>query len=265
MFVFVGDGDNGKTTLLEAFRHILGDYAGSIEINHLMQTASSSDQQRTIADLHGKRFITASEAEEGQKMNEAKVKQITGMGRLTGRRLYGHAFEFDPLFKLFIDANHKPVIRGSDNAIWNRIRLVPFEISIPKAEQDRQLLKKLRVEAAGILAWAVRGCLAWQENGALTNPGTVTEAVEGYRQEMDMVRQFVEDACVVQKDAQVVFNDLYSRYQDWCKALREEPISSTAFGKWLTQHQFLPCRTSSARMRLGLKLKTLDPAAAAAQ
>jgi putative DNA primase/helicase len=159
LFMFYGDGDNGKTTLLEAVRYILGDYAGVVEINSLMQKASNSEQQHAIADLKGKRFVTASEVTEGQRFNEAKIKHITGMGRLKGRRMYGHAFEFDPQFKLFIDANHKPLIRETDNAIWNRVRLVPFKESIPKAEQDRDLLRKLHGEAPGILAWAVQGCV----------------------------------------------------------------------------------------------------------
>jgi putative DNA primase/helicase len=233
LFVLCGDGDNGKTTLLEAFRYIMGDYAGSIEINSLMQSASSSDQQRTVADLLGKRFVTASEAEEGQKLNEAKIKQLTGMGKQVGRRLYGHAFEFDPQFKLFIDANHKPVIRGSDPAIWNRIRLVPFAVSIPKAEQDRGLLAKLRVEAPGILSWAVQGCLEWQREGFLGTPAAITEAVESYREEMDIVAQFIADCCAVDPGLEAEAGELYLHFQQWCDQRREQPNSSTAFAKRL--------------------------------
>jgi putative DNA primase/helicase len=255
LFVFVGDGDNGKTTLLEAVRFMMGDYAGTVEINHLMQSASGAEQQRAIADLHGRRFITASEAEEGQKLNVAKIKQITGMGRLTGCRIYGSAFEFDPLFKLFIDANHKPVIRGSDLAIWNRIRLVPFNVSIPKAKQDRHLLSKLKDEAPGILAWAVRGCLEWQQHKHLVSPSAVSEAGENYRQEMDLVQDFVGDSCECDASATTLFTTLYSRYQHWCEQIREQPISTTAFGKWLEGHGFRAVRKSGARMRQGLRLK----------
>jgi putative DNA primase/helicase len=183
------------------------------------------------------------------------------MGKLTGRRLYGHAFEFDPQFKLFIDANHKPVIRGSDNAIWNRIRLVPFKVSIPKEQQDRDLLWKLKAEAPGILAWAVQGCLEWQRQGHLVSPTAVTEAVQGYREEMDMVAEFIRECCTIDPGLEVEAGELYLRFQQWCEQRREPAISNTAFAKRLGEKGYEPVRTSSARKRRGLALKaTAAPA-----
>jgi putative DNA primase/helicase len=255
LFVLHGDGDNGKTTLLEAVREILGDYAGTVEINHLMQTASTSEQLHAIAGLQGLRFVTASEAEEGQKLNEAKIKHLTGMGQLTGRHLYQNAFEFTPRFKLFIDANHKPVIRGSDNAIWRRIRLVPFKVSIPKGEQDRELLSKLKNEAPGILRWAVQGCVELQEVGQLENPKAVSDAVEEYRQEMDVVQHFIDECCDVEKSSKTLCSALHRQYEHWCEVARETPMSMTAFGKWLGKHGYDEVRSSTARMRQGLRLK----------
>jgi putative DNA primase/helicase len=187
-------------------------------------------------------------------LNEAKIKNITGMGRLVGRRLYGNAFEFDPLFKLFIDANHKPVIRGTDNAIWNRIRLVPFNVSIPKAEQDRRLLQKLRTEGPGILAWAVRGCLEWQRKGYLVSPAAVENAVVTYREEMDIVQEFISDCCIVDVNAEVPFGELYGEFQSWCESNRETPINKSAFGARLHEKGFEASRTSAQRRRKGLAL-----------
>jgi putative DNA primase/helicase len=255
MFVFWGDGNNGKTTLLEAVRYIMGDYAAVVETDSLMNNASTNEQQRMTADLLGKRFATASEAEEGQRLKEARIKQLTGMGKQIGRRLYGQQFEFYPQYKLFIDANHKPVIRGNDPAIWDRVKLIPFNVSIPKSEQDKDLLKKLKEEAPGILAWAVEGCLEWQRKG-LGNPSVVSRAVEDYRQEMDLVRMFIDDCCATDNPAATApVSALYGRFKQWCGQLGEAPVSPTAFGTWLTKNGFTEKRTASTRMRAGLALK----------
>jgi putative DNA primase/helicase len=259
MFVLHGGGDNGKITLLEAIRYVMGDYAGVVDISSLMQSNQNSDTQRTVADLLGKRFVTSSETEEGHKLNESRVKSMTCMGRLVGRRIYGSAFEFDPLFKLFIDANHKPVIRGTDNAIWNRLRLIPFNASIPKAQQHKRLIEKLRNEGPGILAWAVRGCLDWQRACDLGSPKVVTDAVDTYREEMDIVAEFLAECCSIDPEAMVSFTELYSEFSRWCGDRRETPISSTAFGKRLAEKGYAPHRTSAERKRKGIRLM-VEPA-----
>jgi putative DNA primase/helicase len=255
LFVLHGGGNNGKTTLLEAVRYIMGDYAGVVDINALMRDASTADRQRTVADLLGKRFVTSSETEEGHKLNEAMIKNLTGMGRQVGRRIYGSAFEFDPHFKLFIDANHKPVIRGTDQAIWNRIRLMPFDVAIPKEQQDKGLLQKLRAEAPGILAWAVQGCLAWQKAGELGSPKAMNEAVASYREEMDIVAEFVAECCEVEEGVEESAANLYLAFQQWCEKRKEAVISSTALGRRLDEKGYLAARSSGVRKRRGLRLK----------
>jgi putative DNA primase/helicase len=254
VFVLVGGGDNGKTTLLEALRYVMGDYAAAILVEVLMQSGQTSERQYAIADLLGKRFVTTSEAEEGQRLKEGTLKQLTGMGRQVGRRIYGSPFEFDPRFKLFLDANQKPVIRGQDNAIWNRIRLIPFNVSIPKAEQDRDLAKKLRDEAEGILAWAVRGCQEWLANG-LGTCDAVTAAVAGYRSDMDLVAEFIAEKCQTDASHSVSFSTLYAAFSDWCKELGEQPISLTSVGLRLTEKGFAAVRQSGRRVRSGLRLR----------
>jgi putative DNA primase/helicase len=259
LFCLHGAGNNGKTTLLEVIRKILGEYAGMIDIEALMKTAQSDLTQRAVADLIGKRFVTSSEAAEGQALHEARIKQLTGMGRLTARRIYGSAFEFDPQFKLFIDANDKPVIRGRDEAIWSRVRLIPFTVSIPEAERDRTLGDKLAAaELPGILAWAVEGCLWWL-NGGLGSPEAVTKATEQYRIEMDLVADFIEDCCTLDAQASETSTALYEAFQAYCRSVKEDPISSTAFGAALTQKGFDKVRSASARSRKGLALR--QPAA----
>jgi putative DNA primase/helicase len=254
LFVLHGGGDNGKTTFLEALRAILGDYAGVVEIDMLMQNGQDSARERAVAELVGKRFVTSSETEEGQRMHEAKIKHLTGMGRLVGRHIYGSPFEFDPLFKLFIDANHKPVIRGTDNAIWNRIRLVPFVVAIPKEQQDKYLRLKLLAELPGILNWALQGCLAWQKEG-LNAPTPVTDAVKQYREEMDLVADFIGECCETGPDFRQPFADLYADFKLWCEGRGEEQFTETAFGTRLNAKGYTSVRTSGQRYRQGLRLR----------
>jgi putative DNA primase/helicase len=233
LFFLHGDGNNGKTTFLEALRAVMGDYAGQIPIESLM-TKHGDGISNDIASLRGLRYVTCSEVEQGRKLAEAKVKQLTGMGMQQGRFLYGEFFQFDPTFKIFMDANHKPEIRGTDRAIWNRIKLVPFTVEIPAAEIDTQLPKKLRSELAGILAWAVRGCLEWQRFG-LREPEAIAAATEGYREEMDTVEQFIDDECTQGPSYEVTSKVLYAAYKTWCSNHDEDPMSQKYFGDSLKQ------------------------------
>jgi putative DNA primase/helicase len=177
------------------------------------------------------------------------------MGRLSGRRIYGSAFEFDPQFKLFIDANHRPRISGTEDAIWYRLKMIPFTVSIPKDQQDKHLLEKLVAEAPGILAWAVQGCLRWQHDGGLGAPEAVTHATEGYRNEMDPVTDFIADCCIEGPDAIESSSDLLQAYLSWCKNNRENPVSQTAFGTALTRRGVDGVRSSGVRCRKGLALR----------
>src|SRR5262249_54371075 len=149
-----------------------------------------------VARLKGARFVSAIEAEDGRRLAEALIKQMTGGDTMTARFLYGEFFEFLPEFKIFLAVNHKPLIRNTDHAIWRRIRLVPFTVTIPEAERDKDLPAKLRRELSGILAWAVQGCLDWQRAG-LGMPEAVKAATAEYRAEMDVLDQFLAERCEI--------------------------------------------------------------------
>jgi putative DNA primase/helicase len=196
VFCLVGNGNNGKTTLLEILRHVLGDYSGQILIDSLMQKENtrSSAALADLADLKGKRFVTTSEAEEGSKLAEAQVKQITGMGMYKACRKYENPIEFSPTWKIFMDTNHKPAVRGKDAGIWNRLKLIRFDVEIPSAEIDKKLLTKLKKEAPGILSWALEGCLKWQQDG-LQEPNAVKEAIFRWRNDSDPFRGFFGTLC----------------------------------------------------------------------
>jgi putative DNA primase/helicase len=232
-FVLYGNGNNGKTTLLEAVRHALGDYSGQIPIESLL-LKKFDGVSNDIAQLKGLRFVTSSEAEQGKKLAEAKVKQLTGMGAINARFMYQEFFEFQPTFKIFLDSNYKPEVRGRNEAIWSRIKLIPFRVSIPDHEKDKKLLEKLKAEAPGILAWLVRGCLKWQAHG-LVEPPSVSGATAEYREEMDVFSDFVDECCELDEGRVATVADLYSGYKRWCGKEDETPFSKKTFGTRLAE------------------------------
>ena len=171
-------------------------------------------------------MVTAVEAEAGRAMAESVVKQLSGGDTVAARFLYHEIFEFVPEFKLFLATNHKPIIRGSDHGIWRRIRLIPFEITIPPDERDRELPAKLKAESAGILAWIVRGCLAWQRDG-LREPEAVLVATENYRTEMDVMGDFLAARCVLSVTASISSGELYASYKLWCEDSGDDGPAAT--------------------------------------
>ncbi|MBF6614955.1 MAG: bifunctional DNA primase/polymerase, partial [Chloroflexi bacterium] len=182
IFILYGTGANGKSTFLETLRSVLGNYAMRTPTETLMarrDNAATND----IARLKGARFVTASESEEGKRLAESLIKDLTGGDTISARFLNKEFFEFRPEGKIWLSTNHKPVIRGTDKGIWDRIKLVPFQVLITAAQKDRDLVRKLAAEADGILAWAVRGCIEWLRDG-LAAPYEVVSATEQYRGEM---------------------------------------------------------------------------------
>lgn len=213
LFFCYGTGANGKSTFLETLRAALGDYGQQANA----QTFLTSDRQairNDIAALQGARFVAAIEAGAGRQLAEVLIKQLTGGDSVRTRYLYHEEFEYKPSFKLWLAANHKPVIRGTDHAIWRRIRLIPFTVTIPDSQQDRQLAEKLRAELPGILAWAVSGCLEWQRDG-LKAPTAVTNATAEYRAEQDVFAAFLADCCIMRPDAQVSASAIREAYKRW--------------------------------------------------
>jgi putative DNA primase/helicase len=251
IFVFWGSGANGKSTLLETIRAGLGDYACTADSSLLM--AKTHDGVRNdVARLAGTRLVSTGETEAGRYLAEALVKQLTGGDKVTARFLYSEFFEFYAQFKLILATNHKPAIRGTDNAMWRRIRLVPFKVTIPEGEQDKSLPQKLRRELPGILAWAVRGCLKWRKEG-LGQPDEVLAATQAYREEMDVLGGFLKDRCVERADLREAAAALYSAYKSWCETNGEKPLTQQRFGVALADRGFTPNRTRRARFWMGLK------------
>ena len=220
---------------IDIIRDIFGDYAANIQPETIMvrsnqSTAINSD----IARLKGARLVTSVEPNEGVRINEGLLKQLTGNDTVTARKLYGDEFEFKPEFKLWMATNHKPVIRGTDTGIWRRIHMIPFTVQIPEEKIDRRLKYKLSAELTGIFRWAVEGCLLWQKEG-LKMPRAVLEEVREYRREMDVISAFVEDKCTVGKGLSVKSSQLFAAYLNWAEQNNEYRMSSTKFGMELAK------------------------------
>jgi putative DNA primase/helicase len=246
-------GANGKSTFLSTIKHLLGDYAQGMQPETLMVKQHRSINN-DIARLVGVRFVAAVEGDEGGRLSEALVKQMTGGDTITARFLYHEAFDFQPTHKIWFSTNHQPLIRGTDDAIWRRIRLIPFEVLIPEAERDPHLAEKLRAEFSGILRWAVEGCLLWQREG-LGMPPEVQAATNEYRTDMDAVGRFLAECCIERPDAKVAAASLYAAYTQWCEQTGERPLSQRMLGRKLAERGYQPIRTSAVRMWQGIGLR----------
>lgn len=247
--VAYGIGDNGKTILTATIGGMLGDYAQETPVETLM-IKRNEGIPNDIARLKGARLVTASEGERGQKLAESLIKRLTGGDKISARFLHQEFFEFTPEFKIFLSTNHRPVIQGGDNAIWNRIHLVPFEVTIPKAEQIPRtvMLEKLRQEWPGILKWAIQGCMLWQEEG-LQKPQEVEQATESYRADSDIIGGFIFDMCVLNPLAKCTKAELRRAYENWCAANDEAPLSAKDFKSILTERGIKDCKVGTKTER----------------
>jgi len=230
MFVLFGNGRNGKSVFMDIINDILGTYATNIQPQTLMVKQQTSGANSDIARLKGARLVTTTEPNDGVRLDEGLVKQLTGGDKVTARHLYGNEFEFEPEFKIWMATNHKPIIRGTDDGIWRRMKMIPFKYQIPDKKVDRNLKYKLRKELPAILNWAVEGALKWQKEG-LKNPRVVEEANEEYRTEMDVTELFLEECCEIDETFSVQAKVLYQVYKDWAKENGQYEMSNTRFGK----------------------------------
>lgn len=236
LFFLFGTGANGKSTFTGALQDMLGEYAMKSRAETLMVKRSDSIPEE-IAQLAGVRFMLASELGEGQRLNESLVKDLTGGDKLRARLLHHNSFEFYPEAKPWLYGNHKPVIRGTDNGIWRRVNLIPFDVSIPEKEQDKNLPEKLRSELDGILAWAVQGCLKWQETG-LQAPEKVQAATAEFRVEQDLLAAFLDECCIINSLATATAGVLYTAYKSWAEESGLSPMSKIAFSRQLEERGF---------------------------
>ncbi|MGD6940965.1 phage/plasmid primase, P4 family [Cytobacillus gottheilii] len=245
-FFLWGTGRNGKSTFINIVKDILGDYGKQTNSDTFTSKMNDNGINNDIARLHGARFVSAVESEDGQKLSEALIKQLTGGEPITARFLRKEFFEFIPEFKIFFTTNHKPIVKGDDEGIWRRIRLIPFTHTIPREEVDKQLPEKLRAELPGILRWAVEGCLKWQEEG-LGEPDEVKAATDEYKEEMDLLSNFLDENCVVMPEAKVAVNEIHKTYMKWAEENGEYPMKQRAFSSRLQMRGFSKRKSTGNR------------------
>jgi putative DNA primase/helicase len=196
------------------------------------------------------------ETTQGARFDEAKLKDLTGGDTLTARFLHQEFFDFHATHRIVIRGNHKPTINGTDEGIWRRLRLVPFTVSIPPDEQDRDLIHKLESELPGILNWALQGCREWQSEG-LKPPSIIADAVRAYREESDILGRFIEECCEVRKLAQVKSSALFKRYQEFAEAAGERWIPAKDFPTEMQRRGFSYKRgTGGTRLFHGIELQS---------
>lgn len=253
MFILLGNGRNGKSVFINTLNSMFGSYAKTMNVSSVMIRNNSGGANSDIARLEGARLVISSEANEGSRLDESLIKQITGGDTVVARYQYGSEFEFNPKFKLWMATNHKPLIRGTDDGIWRRIILIPFKVQIPKEKVDKKLESKLKRELPGILNWAVQGAIDWQTEG-LNLPQSVADATNGYRKEMDIIELFVSDNCEVGSDYQAPAAQLYQLYKTWASTNNEYVMSKNKFGEEMKK-KFEKKHKKIGNVYLGLRVK----------
>lgn len=243
MFFLYGTGSNGKSVFVNTLVTILGDYATNAPMETFMD--NRSDRHPTdLAGLRGARIVTATETEQGRRWNESRIKEITGGDRITARFMYKDNFTYPPTYKLVMSGNHKPAIRNVDEAMRRRMHLIPFEVTIPKAQRDPQLQDKLLKERDGILAWSLHGCQQWQRLG-LSPPKSVQDATSEYFEAEDAIGRWIEERCLLSTNANSLTAELFNDWKQWAEATGEFAGSQRRFSdllinrgveKWRNNH-----------------------------
>jgi putative DNA primase/helicase len=229
----------------------------------MKQRFSDSTAQYQLAELKGARFVGVAETKRGVELEEAVVKQITGSDTISARAPYGKPFSYRPQFKIWLSTNRKPEIPDESEAIWDRIRLIPFTQRFEDGKgADPKLPAKLREELPGVLAWAVKGCVDWN-GGGLDTAAAIERATAAYRSETDIIERFFEDVCAFRADYRVPKKDLFEAYEAWCTENGEGSLSQNMFARVIGERgvvkNFEEGKSNGIRIWKGIKLQKSDP------
>jgi putative DNA primase/helicase len=259
LFFAYGTGGNGKGVFLNTLSAILAEYAAVAPMETFISTQTEK-HPTDLAGLRGARLVTSQETEEGRRWAESKIKALTGGDPISARFMRQDFFTYTPAFKLWVAGNHKPGLRGVDEAIRRRFHLIPFTVTI--ANPDRELSDKLKTEWPGILRWAIDGCLEWQRIG-LSPPEAVREATAAYLGDEDALARWVEDCCITGRNQWCASSVLWPSWQRWAAAAGETVGSHRRFGMALESHGYQPERTMAIRGYRGLDLNENEKRAGA--
>ena len=240
MFLLHGDGSNGKSTLSSAIRSVLGDYYGSIDSEQLM--ASSKNQtvaiQNTFAELEKTRFLSSQETDKGSRLSESTIKKITGSTDIQAQRKYGNPYIFVPVFKLWMETNNLPIIRGKDYGIWRRIFLFPFDRKFKEEEKDKTLPDRLAKEYDRILGWCIQGAVKYLADRDLRQPEYLKDALMLYKDAMDGTAKFLHSECRIVENGMVAKTDLYKAYKNWAMNNNEYAEAESKFREEIVKKGF---------------------------
>jgi putative DNA primase/helicase len=261
------EGRNGKDTLLDTLKEVLGPVVGAVSNDLFVaqdKFRASGAPTPHLCDLQGKRLVWGSETRQGDKLNIAQIKLLSGGGEISTRQLHGRQYSFTPTHKLLLMTNYKPHADARDQAFWSRACLLEFGmrfVAHPKAPNERQadpgLMEKLRQERSGILAWLVRGCLAWQELG-LAIPASISLATEKYRDEEDRILHFLNERCILQPEVSVKASVLYEAYKAWCEENQfGRGMNATLFGNEIGK-RFEKKRGNTGMIYQGVRVLTMQ-------
>jgi putative DNA primase/helicase len=256
LFFAHGPTATGKSSLLEAIKAALGEYAATADFETFLKRHGDAGIRNDIARLAGARFVVSIEVDEGKSLAEGLVKMLTGGDTVAARFLYHETFEFLPVFKLWLAANTRPRASADDGALWRRILLVPFTEVIPEAERDERVRITLRTSSevqTAILAWAVKGCLAWQQTG-LKPPPCVLDYTSEYRAENDPLRDWLDDCCEIDRHAWTAYADLRQSYEAWCEKNGQKPLTTNKVTAGLTAKGYAREIRSHVRGWSGLRV-----------
>jgi putative DNA primase/helicase len=263
------EGRNGKDTLMALLRSILGALAGAVSNdlfvdNKAARAAGSATPH--ICDLQGRRIVWGSETKQGDKLNIAQIKLFTGGGDISARQLHGKQFSFSPTHTLLLMTNHRPHADADENAFWTRACLIEFKIRFLDEDEvqgpydrvkEEGLKRRLMSELSGILAWLVRGCLAWQEQG-FKQPASVRMATAAYRKSEDQLQQFIDECCYVHPPYMEKAQRLYMSYVSWCNGNRLTPMNNNLFSEKISK-RFKKDKKKFGNVYLGLGLIGQNP------
>ena len=238
-FFFHGIGSNGKSVLITLLETLLGDYATKIPTEMLMQhNRNSGGPAPDMLLLQGKRLVFANETKEGQRLDDARLKDLTGGDTIIARPLYAKDYiSFSPTHKLVVVGNYHPTVSDDSHGFWRRVVLYPFSVTIPQGKQDKRLLEKLISEGPGILNYLLKALKTYFANG-LEMPNTLTKATQKYRTEQDVVQQFLDDECQTAPEKTIPRSTLYSKYTLWCSANGLYGVSSNRLSRKLKAKGF---------------------------
>jgi putative DNA primase/helicase len=249
-----GAGNNGKTTLIEAVLHALGDYAMPAEPSLLM-TRRGEVHPTGVADLLGKRLVATTETQEGARFDLALLKRLTGGDTLKARLMRQDFFQFDPSHLLIMATNHLPEIEDGTEAVWRRIRVIPFAVQIPPEDREPGLRDWLRADADAVMTWIVCGWNEYRRSG-LNEPPAVMMATGEYQSESDAVGRFIEDECHAgSAQASATTSTLYRRWENWAAKNGCTAMSRIAFGRALDAKGYPADQNTHDRLRHRISLK----------